>query len=303
MFPLFHRCKGPVSSATAKLVDDSRQAVLQHFGASPREWTVVFTSGATTALKTVGEQFPWRPGGTFVHARSSHNSVLGVREYARASGAEVECVDLNECPRFKSAFVQGLSADDDRYFCECDHFDESIKVGDAAVDDRERGEDTNANANAHFPQHPTDAEVNNEDQEGVSEDADVVDCLFAFPAECNATGARADLAIAGRVKEGALSRRRSGDCCRCDRVNGMKRSRRNATEDVRDIESTVDEAERGGGEPVASNVGGRRRALGKRPKERWWVMLDAAKYVGTATLDLSKVEADFVALSFYKIFG
>ena len=56
---------------------------------------MVFTSGATAALKMVGELFPWQPGATFAHARASHNSVLGIREYASKGGADVECVDLD----------------------------------------------------------------------------------------------------------------------------------------------------------------------------------------------------------------
>ena len=35
----------------------------------------------------------------------------------------------------------------------------------------------------------------------------------------------------------------------------------------------------------------------------WAVLLDAAKFVATAPLDLSRVPADFVAISFYKMFG
>ncbi|XP_055993933.1 molybdenum cofactor sulfurase [Sorex fumeus] len=36
---------------------------------------------------------------------------------------------------------------------------------------------------------------------------------------------------------------------------------------------------------------------------KWFVLLDAASYAGTAPLDLSAHQADFVPLSFYKIFG
>jgi hypothetical protein len=35
----------------------------------------------------------------------------------------------------------------------------------------------------------------------------------------------------------------------------------------------------------------------------WHVLLDASAYVGTAPLDLSDTPADFVCLSFYKMFG
>lgn len=36
---------------------------------------------------------------------------------------------------------------------------------------------------------------------------------------------------------------------------------------------------------------------------RWFVLLDASKYVSAAPLDLSKYKPDYVCLSFYKIFG
>lgn len=36
---------------------------------------------------------------------------------------------------------------------------------------------------------------------------------------------------------------------------------------------------------------------------RWFVMLDAASYVSTSNLDLSKYQADFIPVSFYKMFG
>lgn len=38
-------------------------------------------------------------------------------------------------------------------------------------------------------------------------------------------------------------------------------------------------------------------------KSNWYVLLDAACYVGTNKLDLSKHKPDFIVLSFYKMFG
>ncbi|XP_047022570.1 molybdenum cofactor sulfurase isoform X1 [Helicoverpa zea] len=35
----------------------------------------------------------------------------------------------------------------------------------------------------------------------------------------------------------------------------------------------------------------------------WYILLDAASYVSTSRLDLSKIQPDFVCMSFYKIFG
>lgn len=39
------------------------------------------------------------------------------------------------------------------------------------------------------------------------------------------------------------------------------------------------------------------------PKHQWKVLIDAAAYVPTQPLDLSVVNADFVTVSFYKMFG
>jgi molybdenum cofactor sulfurtransferase len=39
------------------------------------------------------------------------------------------------------------------------------------------------------------------------------------------------------------------------------------------------------------------------PRDRWYVLLDAAKFAATAPLDLSAHRADFVPISFYKLFG
>ena len=36
---------------------------------------------------------------------------------------------------------------------------------------------------------------------------------------------------------------------------------------------------------------------------RWLVLLDAASYVSTCRLDLSRCTPDFVCMSFYKMFG
>jgi selenocysteine lyase/cysteine desulfurase len=58
--------------------------------------------------------------------------------------------------------------------------------------------------------------------------------------------------------------------------------------------------------PAQSNFSGVRHPLSlvaAAREARWRVMLDAAAYVPTAPLSLRDVPADFVALSFYKMFG
>ncbi|KAG6621829.1 Molybdenum cofactor sulfurase [Phytophthora cinnamomi] len=82
-------------STTAK-IERVRRQVLAFFSASEEEYALIFTSGATAALKLVGESFPWSKNSTFAHAMDSHTSVLGIRGYAAASGAATQCVGLNE---------------------------------------------------------------------------------------------------------------------------------------------------------------------------------------------------------------
>ncbi|KAI0048614.1 PLP-dependent transferase [Auriscalpium vulgare] len=76
------------SKLSAALADAARAAVLAFFNA-PEGSAVVFTANASAALKLVGEAFPFTPGGALVLPEDAHNSVHGIREFARAKGAAV----------------------------------------------------------------------------------------------------------------------------------------------------------------------------------------------------------------------
>jgi selenocysteine lyase/cysteine desulfurase len=82
------------STATTRLVEQARQSVLAYFNASPADYTAVFTLNASAALKLVGESYPFAPGGRFLLTFDNHNSVNGIREFARAGGAAVEYAPL-----------------------------------------------------------------------------------------------------------------------------------------------------------------------------------------------------------------
>jgi selenocysteine lyase/cysteine desulfurase len=79
----------PTSMAASKLVDEARAAVLRFFNADPREYGAVFAPNASGALKLVGESFPFQPGGRYLLTFDNHNSVNGIREYARRLGSSV----------------------------------------------------------------------------------------------------------------------------------------------------------------------------------------------------------------------
>ena len=171
----------PCSIATTELVENTRRAVLEYFNARPAEYTAVFTANATAALKLAGEAYPFSPAGGLLLTVDNHNSVNGVREFARAKGAAVDYAPITVPDlRIDRACLSRLLAGADR---------------------RSRR-------------------------------------LFAFPAQSNFSGVKHPLDV-------------------------------------------VDEAHAHG----------------------WDVLLDAAAFVSTNRLDLSAVHADFVTVSFYKMFG
>jgi molybdenum cofactor sulfurtransferase len=171
----------PTSAAMTELVERARAAVLAFFGAAPEEYVAIFTPNATGALRLVGEAYPFRPGDRFLLTFDNHNSVNGIREFARARGAETTYVP-SEAPELR--VDEELLA---RYLTEV------------------AGEHHN---------------------------------LFAYPAQSNFSGVQHPLEWIERA-----------------------------------------------------------HAHG------WDVLLDAAAYVPTNRLDLSRWHPDFVALSFYKMFG
>jgi len=79
----------PTSRAMTELCDQARASVLKFFNASSDEYAVIFTSNASNALKLVGEAYPFRQDGQFLLLFDNHNSVNGVREFARTKGATI----------------------------------------------------------------------------------------------------------------------------------------------------------------------------------------------------------------------
>ena len=171
----------PSSSVSTDLVEQTRHHILEYFYAPPDEYCVVFTQNASGALKLVGESYPFGPGDHYLLTFDNHNSVNGIREFARARGAETTYVPL---------VLPEMRVDEAR-------LDEYLDLA--------RPEGHN---------------------------------LFAYPAQSNFSGVQHSLDWIARA-----------------------------------------------------------RAKG------WDVLLDAAAFVPTNRLDLSRWQPDFVPLSFYKMFG
>ena len=171
----------PTSPDMGKLEEKARAYVLKFFNADPESYDVIFTANASEALRIVGDTFAFSEGSRYLLIADNHNSVNGIREFAKAKGATVTY--------------------------------NRPKLPDLRIDPEELS-----------------AEL-------ASLDANVMN-LFAFPAQSNYTGVKHDLAWIEKAK-----------------------------------------------------------SLG------WHVLLDAAAFVPTNVLDLSRVKPDFVPMSFYKIFG
>ncbi|MBE2272554.1 MAG: aminotransferase class V-fold PLP-dependent enzyme [Anaerolinea sp.] len=84
----------PTSQAATELDESARRFVLEYFNASPDEYVVIFTLNASGALKLVGESYPFAPGDRYVLTFDNHNSVNGMREFARSRGATVHYIPV-----------------------------------------------------------------------------------------------------------------------------------------------------------------------------------------------------------------
>jgi len=79
----------PTSLVMTELVSSARASVLKFFNASPEEYECIFTQNASGALKLVGESYPFGAGDTYLLTFDNHNSINGIREFARAKGAAI----------------------------------------------------------------------------------------------------------------------------------------------------------------------------------------------------------------------
>ena len=85
----------PASQLSTNLIDRVRGIVLDFFGVDASTHDVCFTANATAAAKLVAESYPFDPSTTCLLSVDNHNSINGIREYARRAGARIETVRLD----------------------------------------------------------------------------------------------------------------------------------------------------------------------------------------------------------------
>jgi selenocysteine lyase/cysteine desulfurase len=84
----------PTSALTTTFAEQARLSVVEFFNADPDEYVVIFTANATQALKLVGEAYPFDERGEYLLTFDNHNSVNGIREFARARGCPTRYVPI-----------------------------------------------------------------------------------------------------------------------------------------------------------------------------------------------------------------
>jgi selenocysteine lyase/cysteine desulfurase len=92
------------SGLSVETIDRVRDIVLQFFDVDASTHDVIFTANTTAAIKLVAESYPFDAQHGLALTIDNHNSVNGIREYARRAGAPVRYVN------FKPPASQGLFA-------------------------------------------------------------------------------------------------------------------------------------------------------------------------------------------------
>jgi len=90
----------PTSLAMTDLVERARGRVLRYFNAPHEEYLAIFTQNASGALRLVGEAYPFTEDSKFLLTFDNHNSVNGIREFARAKDAGTVYVPM-ELPEMR----------------------------------------------------------------------------------------------------------------------------------------------------------------------------------------------------------
>jgi molybdenum cofactor sulfurtransferase len=254
---------------------------------------VVFTSGATAALKLAGECFPWSPephqgrtttstsssstsssasSSVCYYPVSSHNSLLGVVQLAAAAGARLAPFQVQP-----DGSCTLLPPPDSSSFCR-------TSSGSRCSSTR------NIGRQQQQQQQQQQREQEEEQQEGVQEaqgDTAVTHHLVLLPAECNFSGQRLSAAQVTDILQQLQQQAQAQAVSRGSAHAEPKQQQEEQPQDLQQQPSMQQQQQQ--------QQGGR--------VDRWVVVLDAAKACTSHPPDLATCPADMVALSHYKIFG
>ena len=81
--------------ASTAIIERARDAVLRFFDVDDSSHVVCFCANASAAIKLVAESYPFGPRRQLLLSADNHNSVNGIREYARAAAAPLRILPLD----------------------------------------------------------------------------------------------------------------------------------------------------------------------------------------------------------------
>ncbi|XP_066963343.1 molybdenum cofactor sulfurase-like isoform X1 [Macrobrachium rosenbergii] len=208
-----HSRHTPSDTAT-QIIESVRQRIFEHFNTTSEEYDVIFTSGATDAIRLVAQNFDWnctydisrkgkksrepgppqyvpsdphQPRGAFVYQRENHTSVLGIRDYANHFDAEVYSVRTKKLKEI----LGGPGA-------------EPSDTQANGFSDRDSGADLQVSRKEDFLRLKRH-------------------CLFAYSPQCNFSGAKTPLNWIEKVHNGLLNEILKEDPI--NRIPGWRKSR------------------------------------------------------------------------------
>jgi len=91
------------SRASTMMIEKARGLVLRFLDADPTHYTVCFAANSSAAIKLVAESYPFDRDAALVLCADNHNSVNGMRQYARRAGASLAYVPLSSDLRMNDA--------------------------------------------------------------------------------------------------------------------------------------------------------------------------------------------------------
>lgn len=87
--------ENPAARAATEDLAAAKRQILRFFDADPAVYDVCLTANASTAIRLVGESFTWSDRSVCALTADNHNSINGIREFARARGARLLYVPLD----------------------------------------------------------------------------------------------------------------------------------------------------------------------------------------------------------------
>ncbi|XP_067008145.2 molybdenum cofactor sulfurase 2 [Anabrus simplex] len=247
------------------VIDQVRYRILQHFNTSPEEYTVVFTSGATGALKLVAECFDWEgnaASNSEGHRKASHhadpskNHKKAQYRYNTSVSLDGNKVEIPMCD-VNDEYILNTNSSEKKGDKSCGSLIYLQDNHTSVLGMRELA--YNKGANIHCLPHDCAFKMFNS-KETVPLNGSYTDhchnSLFVYPAQCNFSGLKYPLCWISKVHNGVL-------------------------DEITNVKDSID----------------------KNRCDKWFCLLDAATFVSTNCLDLSFIKPDFVCISFYKMFG